>query len=146
MSRPKKNHGLSHTPQHIAWQGMVARCTNPNHIGYDRYGGKGIFICTRWLTYLNYLKDMGERPEGMSIERIDNSKGYNPENCIWATSHTQARNRSQNINLTYNGITMCMRDWSNHLNIPYPTVYDRYRRGKNTEQMLHTKYTRKPHS
>lgn len=73
---------------------MIQRCTNPNRTGYESYGGAGITVCERWRTFANFLEDMGERPIGYtSIDRIDNTKGYEPGNCRWATDEMQHTNQ-----------------------------------------------------
>lgn len=85
------------SPTMSSWEGMVQRCTNPNHIGYPRYGGRGITVCGRWLGsegFENFLSDMGERPAGMSIDRKDNDLGYSPDNCRWASKQEQTVNKS----------------------------------------------------
>ncbi len=72
---------------------MKQRCTNPNHRAYKDYGGRGITVCEQWLQFHYFLRDMGERPEGTTLDRIDNDKGYYKENCRWATGYEQGWNR-----------------------------------------------------
>lgn len=80
------------TPEHTTWSGMKQRCLNPNSASYPDYGGRGIRICESWLKFENFLKDMGPRPAGTSLDRIDVNKGYSPENCRWADMITQKNN------------------------------------------------------
>ena len=81
------------TGTYRSWCDMIQRCTNPRRDNYERYGGRGITVCERWMTFANFLADMGERPDGTSIDRIDNYRGYEPGNCRWATAIEQAQNK-----------------------------------------------------
>lgn len=93
MIKRGKNHGYFGTPTYRAWNDMKKRCLNPTNKVYPRYGGRGITICERWLTFVNFLADMGERPDGLSLDRIDNNGNYEPGNCRWATWSQQMLNR-----------------------------------------------------
>jgi hypothetical protein len=86
-------HGKHRTPTYRSWDGMKQRCLNPRATGYKRYGGSGVTVCDQWLTFAGFLADMGERPEGTTLDRIDPARGYEPGNCRWATASEQNRNR-----------------------------------------------------
>ena len=98
--------GMWGKPVYHSWEGMIQRCNNPNDKSYKNYGGRGITVCKEWLKFENFYKDMGDCPDGLSIERVENSKGYFPENCKWATQTEQQRNkRAQRRSLTgFNGV------------------------------------------
>jgi len=104
-------HGYCRTKTYNAWASMIQRCTNPNNQAYKNYGGRGIKICNRWLKFENFLEDVGEIPEGLTFDRINNNQGYFPNNWRLATAKEQNRNK-RNIKLyNYNGKIQCMPAW-----------------------------------
>lgn len=109
------------------WCNMINRCTNPNVRQYEDYGGRGIAVCERWLNnFENFLEDMGEPPPGLTIDRLDNDKGYFKENCAWRTPVHQARNRRNSIWLTFGGMTLTLPEWAERLGMSYRMIRARY--------------------
>jgi hypothetical protein len=97
---------------YTSWALMKDRCVNKNYRRSDRYMGRGITVCKRWQGFENFLADMGERPPGLTLDRIDNDKGYFPGNCRWATWTQQQRNKSNNRLLTFRGKTKTASEWA----------------------------------
>jgi hypothetical protein len=124
-------HGRHGTRAYSSWQAMRTRCNNSNFHAYPRYGGRGITICARWNSFENFFADMGERPKGMSLERVDNSGNYEPNNCVWATPYTQAHNMRVNHWITYKGETMILQDWARRFGVDASTLRKQWlREGK----------------
>lgn len=118
-----EQHGLSRTADYRIWCGMKSRCYNRNNDHYKDYGGRGINVCDRWLhSYAAFLEDMGPRPRGMTIERVDNNKGYSPENCVWADRRTQQNNRRTRQLLTVGQETYNLTEWSRRTGISFQTL------------------------
>lgn len=131
-------HGKCGSRIHNVWRGIKSRCENPNSPCFHRYGGRGISLCAAWQSFDQFYADMGDVPDGMSIERIDNEGNYEPGNCRWATVREQSRNRRSNVVLTHAGRTMCVKDWANTLGIPRTTLKNRLREGWSVERALTT--------
>jgi len=118
-----------------AWSSMLKR-VQPGSKDAKNYAERGICVCDRWRQFENFLADMGERPAGASIERINNSLGYEPGNCRWATQLEQARNRRSNRLLTFDGVTRTTSEWSEVTGIERHTLGHRVRSGWSVEDAL----------
>ncbi len=126
------------------WKSMRTRCLSVNNPGYHNYGGRGIKICDRWLySFQNFLEDMGERPDGLSIERIDNNGHYCPQNCRWADKKEQANNTRLNYLIEHNGLTMNITQWAEHIGVKRHVIEGRIRLGWPTAAVLKTPVARK---
>lgn len=117
ISEAAFKHGDSNSRTYRSWVSMRRRCSAKKDTSFHRYGARGISVCERWSEYSNFLSDMGERPEGTSLDRIDGSKGYSKDNCRWATAIEQAKNTKKNVWLTHEGRTMCQADWARELGV-----------------------------
>lgn len=112
-----------------SWTTMIQRCTNPKATKYDLYGGAGVSVSDEWRSFDRFLADMGERPEGKTLDRIDGSKGYCKENCRWATPLEQQANLRSNVNVRYRGETLNMKALSRRLGVDVSTLKYRIRKG-----------------
>ena len=108
---PMEMHGLKADPLYSVWESMKKRCFNPSSRSYKDYGAKGISVCDEWKrSFLAFKRDMGSRPEGFEIDRIDSSKGYFKDNCRWADRKTQATNKTNTIKVKINGVEYPLTD------------------------------------
>jgi hypothetical protein len=127
-TRFKPTHGKRNTPEYRVWQDMLNRCRNPNVRSYKNYGGRGISVCEEWLDFETFFTDMGERPEGYSLERVDVNGDYTPENCTWVPLAEQQSNRRNSHMVTYNGKTLHLAAWARILGVKYATLSKRLNR------------------
>lgn len=121
----------SRHPLYAVWSRMRSRCLYVGDPHFVNYGGRGITICPQWIGrhgFKTFVADMGDRPQRHTLERIDNSKGYSPGNCRWATRHEQARNKRNNKMLTHDGKTLCLQEWSEVTGIDVGTLGSRLNR------------------
>lgn len=121
------------------WQAMRNRCGSKSSKDYPRYGGRGIKVCERWQkSFECFIADMGEKPDGATIDRIDNDGDYTPENCRWATATTQANNRRNSVYLTHDGTTLTLSQWARRVGIKVVTLNQRLSHGWSIADALTT--------
>jgi len=119
---------FAHPREYNSFRAMRDRCYRENNAMYYLYGGRGITVCDRWrYDFPQFFVDMGERPEGLTLERVDNEAGYNPENCIWATTTKQMVNRRNTVLITYEGKTRTLKAWGVRFGVNYHTLHTRLR-------------------
>lgn len=126
------------SPTYHTWSGMIARCTDPGHASYARYGGAGISVDPQWTDFSKFLADMGEKPSGQTLDRINGERGYSKENCRWSTPTQQARNKSNNRLITARGETRTQAEWCEILGLSPATLNDRLANGWSVERALFT--------
>lgn len=122
-------HGFFGTRTYKAWSAMLSRCNNPNVDAFKNYGARGIKVCSRWRKFENFLKDMGEVPNGLTLERKNNDIGYSPSNCEWTTMTNQANNRRSNVRIEIGDQCLTVAQWSSKVNVPRHTIYSRLKAG-----------------
>lgn len=126
---------------YVTWQSMMSRCYNPNASGYALYGGRGISVCERWRGkggFINFRADMGRRPPGTTLDRVDTNGNYEPGNCRWGTAKEQGRNKRTNRLIAFNGRTQTLVEWSEECGISTAVIRYRLKRGWGIEQALTT--------
>jgi hypothetical protein len=125
------------TATYQSWESMKERCYSRSHKSYKDYGGRGITVCDRWVeSFHNFLEDMGERPEGMTLDRERNNEGYCKENCRWATQKQQGNNQRSNVVLVFRGESHTTSEWADIVGIERHTIGYRIRRGWSVEDAL----------
>lgn len=133
-------HGHAQTKKktkiYYVWLSMRKRCHTPSCKDYVNYGGRGITICARWNVFENFLEDMGEKPVGMSLDRINNDGNYEPGNCRWATPKEQTWNSKRVKLITFKGETKPMRVWDKELGFSVGTLRSRLMRGMSVEDAM----------
>jgi hypothetical protein len=148
IRKGRTTHGHAKTgkvsPEYKSWTMMLSRCNNIKSHNYKDYGGRGISVCDRWeKSFENFLEDMGDRQDGMSIDRVDNSLGYFKENCRWATRFEQHRNKRNNRLLEINGVTKCVSEWAEEVGLNNQTIHERLNRGWAPEDAVFKKVRRR---
>jgi len=140
IKNSNSTHRLSKTPTYNSWHNMINRCYIESHEAYKYYGGRGITVCDRWLNSIeNFIEDMGYRPKGKTLDRIDNNKSYSKENCRWATPVQQLNNRRCSVFYEYNGERKTIKEWSIEKEIPYDRLRERIKKlGWSIEKALTT--------
>lgn len=132
-----EKHGMSRTKIYKIWCSMIERCYTPTHHAYARYGARGITVCESWrLSFEQFYKDMGERPAGKSLDRINNNHGYSPDNCRWATQEQQQNNNSATHILHFNGESLSISQWARKLGISRNRIRSRIQRGMSIADAL----------
>ena len=126
MKRGTFRHGMTRTPTYVVWSLMRRRCHRPASEHEKRlYMDRGVAVCDRWHDFVNFLKDMGVRPDGHQIDRIDPGGNYEPGNCRWVTPAEQARNKRSTRFIEFNGERLCLADWAKKLGVAPVTLHAR---------------------
>lgn len=133
-----ETHGKWGTPTYHTWDGMKQRCLNPNSDNYSYYGGRGISICKEWLTFSGFYEDMGSKPPGLTLDRIDGEGDYTVTNCRWVSRKKQSENRKVVHMITIGRTTLCQEDWAKEVGIAPMTIRRRISKGWTEAQSIFT--------
>lgn len=134
----KAIHGMWNSPEYLAWAAMRARCTNPACKAYPSYGERGISVCKAWDRFEVFFADLGPRPQGGTLDRIDVNGNYEPGNCRWASAKVQANNRRNTRYLEYRGTKLSLAEWAEKLGVPYRLLSVRKKRNWTDEKIIET--------
>lgn len=132
------SHGAKRQGEYNSWAQMRSRCNDPGANMFEHYGGRGIRVCARWESFEAFMLDMGPRPVGHSLDRIDVHGDYEPTNCRWADASTQANNTSRTVRITLDGVTQSLKQWTEARGLSYKMVSGRLKRGWTPERALST--------
>lgn len=134
----RRTHGMSHTRLHNIWLSMRRRCEKNNSSGYHKYGAKGVKVCEEWSSFENFLEWAMSNGynDTLTLDRINPCGNYEPCNCRWATQKEQQNNRTNNIRLSYQGVTHTLIEWEEITGIPYRILYDRHYRKWDTNRIF----------
>lgn len=134
QNNPAYRHGhcgrmTGQSSEYMTWSAMIQRCTNPHNKAYHDYGDRNITVCNRWKQFENFISDVGPRPRGFTLERVNNDLGYSKENCKWVPRVVNNNNKRNNILITHNEITQTAAQWSRKSAVTYRTFMKRLERG-----------------
>lgn len=138
FNKSMKKHGSEPKRLYKIWTGMRSRCNDRNNKDYNRYGGRGITVCQEWQDFIPFREwalDNGYK-ENLSLDRIDNTKPYEPNNCRWATAKMQANNRTNNHKVSYRGETKNVSEWADQFGLDLYRLHAAIRRGRTIEEVL----------
>jgi hypothetical protein len=129
-------HGRTKSRAYSSWSTMKNRCINHRAHNFKFSGGRGIGVCERWMSFPAFYEDMGDPPEGMTLDRIDNERGYSPENCRWAPLSVQRNNTRSNVYIEYAGRRATIAEWSREIGIQVTTIRRRRKLGWSVERIM----------
>jgi hypothetical protein len=139
LTKRNTTHGMSGSQEFSSWSCMLTRCNNKKHKFYKNYGGRGIVVCERWKSFDNFIKDMGLKPKGYDLDRINNALGYFKENCRWVSRKRNCNNKSNNHILEYCGIKKSISEWATIKGLKVATLWQRVRKGWLIKDALNSK-------
>jgi len=135
-NRQNARHGMCDTSTYTVWDRMKSRCLREQDKDYKRYGARGISVCDRWMLFDNFLADMGVRPDGLQLDRINNDGNYSPENCRWVTPRQNTNNRRSSRFLEFKGKRQTIVEWAREMGICSKALMHRLKVGWSIEDAL----------